>query len=354
MPDLDAVHLGLTKVGSFHQPIAIASRRGDDALYVAQQDGKVYALRGPDRRQVLDMSDRTRSSGEQGLLGLAIAPDGAHLYVDYTDRDGGDTHVDEYALADDGTVDAGSRRSVIEQDQPFPNHNGGSLVFGPDGDLYIGLGDGGSEGDPQRNGQKLDTWLSKILRIDPSATDGQPYGVPSDNPFVGRSGVKPEIWSYGVRNPWRFSFDSANGDLWIGDVGQDTTEEIDHVPATEGAGRGTNFGWSAYEGTHRFNDDQHAPDSWMPLYEYPHGDAGCSVTGGVVYHGRDVPTLDGAYVYSDYCAGGVNALAVAGGKVVEAKRLSDHPATVSSFGVDAAGEVYVLSLGGGVYRLTAD
>jgi glucose/arabinose dehydrogenase len=346
---LDQVKIKLTRVGSFTSPVALAVRVNDPALYVVEQGGMVRAIQGSGTRDVLDLTDLTSASGERGLLGLAFAPDGQHLYVDYTDNSG-DTNVDEYAIAADGTVDAGSRRRVLFQDQPYANHNGGNLVFGPDGYLYIGFGDGGSGGDPERRALDPKTWLGKILRIDPRASGGQDYTVPADNPFVGNRAYLPEIWSIGLRNPWRFSFDSANGDLWIGDVGQGSIEEVDFVPAAQGAGKGTSFGWSAYEGTHRFNQDQSAPGSWMPIYEYPHG-PGCSVTGGFVYRGSAVPALKGAYLFSDYCAGGVNGLLANGLKLAAQKRLVNDPPTVSSFGVDGKGEVYVLSLGGGVFRI---
>jgi glucose/arabinose dehydrogenase len=347
---LDQVRLRLTSIASFSAPLAMAIRAGDPAFYIAEQGGKVWALQGTSKRQVLDLSSMTKASGEQGLLGLAIAPDGTRLYVDYTDNNG-DSNVDEYALAADGTVDPNTRRPILFQDQPYPNHNGGNIVFGPDGFLYIGFGDGGSGGDPDRNALNPKTFLGKILRIDPHASGNQPYTIPPSNPYFGRTDVVPEIWSTGLRNPWRYSFDSANGDLWVADVGQNAWEEIDVVPAAQGAGKATNFGWSAFEGTHPFNTDQKAPGSWMPIYEYGHGTAGCSVTGGVVYRGRAIPALLGAYVYSDYCAGGVNALAVNGLTLVAQKRLSNDPPNVSSFGVGPNGEVYVMSLAGGFFRL---
>jgi glucose/arabinose dehydrogenase len=275
--------------------------------------------------------------------------------VSYTDNDG-DSRVDEYAMraADGGrnvVADPSSRSEVLALDQPYPNHNGGHIVFGPDGMLYVGFGDGGSGGDPQRRGQDPFSWLGKLLRIDPRPDGDRPYTVPPDNPYADGSGALPEIWSAGLRNPWRFSFDADTGDLWVGDVGQNAFEEIDLVPAAEGAGRGTNFGWSAFEGSTRFNADQGAPDHWLPIYEYHHGDSGCSVTGGVVYRGAAIPALRGAHLFGDYCAGGITALVAEGGRLVGTTRLADEPAQVVSFGTDADGEVYVLSLGGGVYRL---
>jgi glucose/arabinose dehydrogenase len=349
VPDLGTVAVKLTDIGRFDQPIAIVEH--DGAFYVAEQDGKVLAMDGGggEPREVLDMTDRTKASGEQGLLDLAFSPDGSHLYVSYTNDDG-DSRIDEYATSGDG-VDPSTRREVLAIDQPYANHNGGDIVFGPDDLLYAGYGDGGSAGDPQRNGQNPNTLLAKLLRIDPTPNGDAAYTIPPDNPYASGGGARPEIWSTGLRNPWRFSFDAATGDLWIGDVGQNAIEEVDHVPATDGAGRGTNFGWSAYEGSARYNDDQDAPGSWMPVYEYHHGADGCSVTGGFVYRGQAIPDLQGAYVYSDYCAGGVRALVAAGNQVTDQAVLSDQPGTVVSFGTDAKGELYVVSLGGTIYRL---
>jgi glucose/arabinose dehydrogenase len=291
----------------------------------------------------------TKANGEQGLLGLAFALDGTKLYVDYTDLSG-NSHVDEYTLGADEVADPASKREVLTQDQPYPNHNGGQLVFGPDGMLYIGFGDGGSGGDPQRHANDLGTWLGKILRIDPKATGDAPYAVPADNPFVGQSGAKPEIWSYGLRNPWRFSFDAANGDLWIGDVGQDTVEEVDHVTPADGNGRGVNFGWSAYEGTNRYNNDVSGDNVVMPVHEYQHGDDGCSISGGFVYRGTAIAALRGAYVFGDYCFTGVRAIDPA--NPAKATTILDQPPNVSAFGEGPGRELYVLSLTGTVYELT--
>ena len=347
-PQLDSVRLRLTEIGTFDQPVAIVER--DGVLYVAEQAGRVVAVAGGATHDALDMTDRTRAGGERGLLDLAFSPDGGHLYVSYTNNDG-DSRIDEYVMAGD-QVDAGTRREVFALDQPYPNHNGGGILFGRDGMLYAGYGDGGSGGDPQRNGQNPGTLLGKLLRIDPRPSADAPYTVPPDNPYVGASGVRPEIWSSGLRNPWRFSFDAVTGDLWVADVGQNAIEEIDHVPAAHGGGRGTNFGWSAYEGSARYNEDQDAPDAWMPILEYRHGADGCSISGGVVYRGRAIPALRGAYLYGDYCAGNVRAVVAApDGTVSQSATLSDAPEQVVSFGTDAAGEVYVVSLGGGIYRL---
>jgi glucose/arabinose dehydrogenase len=301
---------------------------------------------------VLDISDMISAGGERGFLGFAFSPDGSHLYVDYTDTNG-DTNVDEYAVDADGSVDATSRRRVLFQDQPYPNHNGGEVIFGQDGYLYIGLGDGGSGGDPQRNAMNLGTWLGKILRIDPRPNGDQPYTVPADNPFVGQADAKPEIWSYGLRNPWRFSFDAATNDLWIADVGQGNIEEVDRSAAADGSGKGVNFGWSAFEGRSRFNPDQPADGTVPPLFQYTHAGGNCSITGGYVYRGSAVPGLQGAYLFSDYCAGQVRALAVGPeGDLAASVVLSGEPGSVSSFGEGHGSELYVSSLGGNaVYRI---
>ena len=348
-PDLGKVAVKLTEIGRFDQPIAIVEH--DGVFYVAEQDGRILATDGDGSaaHEVLDMTDRTKASGEQGLLDLAFSPEGSHLYVSYTNNDG-DSRIDEYAMSADG-VDTSTRREVLAIEQPFANHNGGGILFGPDGLLYAGYGDGGSAGDPQRNGQKPTTLLAKLLRIDPTPDGDAAYTIPPDNPYASGGDARPEIWSTGLRNPWRFSFDAATGDLWIGDVGQNAIEEIDHVPAADGAGKGTNFGWSAYEGSARYNDDQDAPDSWMPVFEYQHGADGCSVTGGFVYRGQAIPALQGAYVYGDYCAAGVRALVADGNQVIDHAVLLDQPGQVVSFGTDAKGELYVVSLSGSIYRL---
>jgi glucose/arabinose dehydrogenase len=240
----------LEPVVALEQPVAMAVRAGDPSLYFAEKVGRVVALReGSEEPEIiLDLASEVSLGGEQGLLGLAFSPDGEFLYVNYTDVQG-DTRVVEFAFDDRG-ADASSRREVLLVDQPYSNHNGGNLAFGPDGYLYIGLGDGGSAGDPEGNAQSLSTMLGKMLRIDPRPEGGEPYGIPRDNPFVGREGTLPEIWAYGLRNPWRYSFDRETGDLWIGDVGQNTREEVDvQAAGTQG---GSNFGWDRLEGTQPF------------------------------------------------------------------------------------------------------
>jgi glucose/arabinose dehydrogenase len=265
--------------------------------------------------------------------------------VNYTDPDG-DTNVVEYTM--DGGRARAARR-VLRIDQPFSNHNGGNLVFGPDGYLYIGMGDGGSQGDPMQNGQNLSARLAKMLRIDPRPSGGRPYGIPPDNPFVGRGGARAEVWAFGLRNPWRYSFDRETGDLWIGDVGGGEREEVDFEPAGSRGGR--NYGWSLMEGTVRQSENL-PPGLVEPIHEYETGDGGtCAIVGGYVYRGNAIPALRGAYLFSDYCAGTIRALRYEGGKVVQQRALGLEVGSLASFGEDQDGELYVLSLSGSVYRI---
>jgi len=338
-------------VSDLASPVDLAWRGGDDVLYVALQGGTIVPVRGGVAgAPVLDISGSVTSGGEQGLLGLAFHPSEPLAYVNFTDT-AGNTVIAEYSVADDGTFDATSAREVLTIDQPYANHNGGNLEFGPDGYLYIGMGDGGSGGDPERRSLNVSELLGKMLRIDPTPDGDQPYSVPADNPFVGVVGARPEIWSVGLRNPWRYTFDSATGDLWIGDVGQGEWEEINLARAVEGGGRGMNFGWSAFEGTHRFNDDQSEDGVTMPIFEFQHGPAGCSVSGGDVYHGSEVPALAGWYVFSDYCSGIVTALQQTNGVLTGQVELGTIRA-VSAICSGPDGQLYVLSLGdNAIYRI---
>jgi glucose/arabinose dehydrogenase len=337
----------LVQVAELQQPVAMAVRPGDRAVYVAEQTGAVRALRAGkvDPTPVVDISDQVTAGGEQGLLGLAFSPDGRFLYLNFTDTDG-DSRVVELTMRG-GRADPGSLRLLLRVDDPFANHNGGQLAFGPDRLLYIAFGDGGGGGDPEGNGQSLGTLLGKILRIDPRPAGGRPYRVPSGNPFAGRGGARPEIWAYGLRNPWRFSFDPATGDLWIGDVGQNAWEEVDHEPARSG---GRNYGWNRREGLHAFEGERPA-GAVDPVIEYGREGGACTVIGGSVYWGRRIPGLRGAYLYGDYCAGWVRAARVRGGRVAEQRDLGLSVPNLTSFGVDPAGELYAMSLAGPVYRL---
>jgi glucose/arabinose dehydrogenase len=345
-PTQERLRLRLAKVAGLQQPLALAVRSGDPAVYVAQKTGQLVALRDGRTEVVLDLSTEVSVGGEQGLLGLAFSPDGAFLYVNYTDR-AGDTHVVEYEMGGDGVAE-GSRREVLAVDQPFGNHNGGHLAFGPDGYLYVGLGDGGSGGDPLGNGQDLGTLLGTMLRIDPRPAGGRPYTVPPDNPFAGREGARPEIWAFGLRNPWRYSFDRATGDLWIADVGQLAREEVNRQPA--GSTGGENYGWNRLEGTLPFEGDP-PPDAVAPVFDYGR-DTGGTVIGGFVYRGTAIPALRGAYVFGDFFSDRLMVLRPRDGDV-RFRRLPVGVPNLSSFGEDLDGELYVLSLSEGLFRLEA-
>jgi glucose/arabinose dehydrogenase len=338
----------LIRIATLDEPVALAVRSGDPALYVAEKGGRVVAIRdgSVDPVPVLDLSSEVSHGAEQGLLGIAFSPDGRFVYANYTDARG-DTNLVEAAM-DDRTADPSSLRLVLRVPQPYSNHNGGNLVFGPDGYLYVGLGDGGSAGDPRGYAQSPSTLLGKMLRIDPRPSGGEAYGIPPDNPFVHRQDARPEIWAYGLRNPWRYSFDRATGDLWIGDVGQFRWEEIDMQPAASGGGE--NYGWNAREGAHPYGPTDAPPGTVDPVAEYDHGGGGCGIIGGYVYRGEAIPGLVGAYVYSDLCLGRLEALRLRRGQVRRID-LGLSVQAVSSFGEDADGELYVLSLAGGIYRL---
>ena len=347
--ELARVQLRLTRIASFDEPLAMAVRSGDGALYVAEKRGRVRAVRGAavDPTPVLDIAADVSTGTEQGLLGLAFSGDGGRLYVNYTDK-GGDTRIVEFAMAG-GAADPATRREVLFVEQPFANNNGGQLVWGPDGRLWIGLGDGGGAGDPADNAQSLATLLGKILRIDPRPSGNLPYGVPSDNPLVG-TGSRPEIWAYGLRNPRRVSVDRATGDLWIGDVGQGSREEIDFQPA--GAGGGQNYGWPRLEGSKTYSG--RPPGSAVPpVYDYGRSGGNCGVTGGYVYRGSRIPGLGGAYVFADYCVGQLRAIRLADGRVVDERAFSATTRFLSGFGQDLGGELYALSQEGGVFRVDA-
>jgi glucose/arabinose dehydrogenase len=347
--------LKLTRVDDSQGVIAMTPRPKTRTLYLAEQRGVIWALRGNDRsaQPVIDLSDRvSQDGGERGLLGLTFSPDGTQLYVHYSDETG-DTQVDRYTMRG-GRADSSTRASILHVEQPQPNHNGGELVFGPDGYLYLGLGDGGGAGDqgdghvPGGNGQSLQTKLGKILRIDPSGASG--YAVPPDNPFVDTD-AQTEIWAYGLRNPWRFSFDKQTGDLWIGDVGQNEYEEIDREAATAGrdAGKGVNFGWNRVEGDHPYRGD--APDDAAPpVYEISHDTGACAVVGGYVYRGTRIPDLVGDYLFSDNCDGTIRLL-VRDGNGFAMRESGLEAEGVASFGQANDGTLYVVSMADGVFRI---
>ncbi|MBX3141687.1 MAG: PQQ-dependent sugar dehydrogenase [Trueperaceae bacterium] len=335
------------------QPVVITNA-GDERLFVAEQSGAVRIVSGGEllREPFLDLSGELSTGGERGLLGLAFPADyqaTGRFYVYYT-GDGGQTVLSRFTVTpgNPDRADPESEEVLLTQAQPYSNHNGGQIVFGPDGYLYVGLGDGGSGGDPQGNGQDLGTFLGKLLRLDVSGDTG--YTVPSDNPFVDRDGALPEIWAYGLRNPWRFSFDRGTGDLYIADVGQEAYEEVNFTPA--GTGGGLNYGWKLMEGLHCYaasSCDQ--AGLTLPVLEYPHGPQwGTSITGGYVYRGADVPALQGNYVFADFVSGRVWSTSAADGWAP--RPLFETGFNVSTFGEDAAGELYVAAYDSGmIYRV---
>jgi len=345
-------------VSGIPSPVDFQVPAGERArAFVVEQGGRIRVVRSGTlvATPFLDISSKIRAGGEQGLLGLAFHPQYAsngRFYVNYTDRSG-DTHISEFRASPPtaDAVDPATERELLFVRQPFANHNGGGLAFDNAGRLLIALGDGGSGGDPLNNGQKLGTLLGKILRIDVDA--GSPYVVPADNPFRATAGAHPEIWAYGLRNPFRIAIDRPTGDLYIGDVGQGRIEEVDVDPGSRRGG--LNYGWRITEGSRCFNPSSGCDTSGitMPIYEYSHGE-GCSVTGGVVYRGCRVPALAGTYFFADYCSAFVRSLRFANGQATELRdwtsslRGLDSP---TSFGLDAAGELYVVDQDGEIYRL---
>lgn len=341
---LTAEQVVFTEVAKVPGALDLAYRAGDKTLFVVSREGQISAIRNGvlDPKPVLDLTSSISAGGERGLLGLTFSTDAQNAYVDYTNTDG-NTVIAEYAVGTDGVFEPSSQRQLLTINQPYPNHNGGALRIGPDGFLYIGMGDGGAANDPDRRALNTSELLGKILRIDPKASASGPYSIPKDNPFAHDTKARPEIWAIGMRNPWRFNFDQATGDLWIADVGQDKWEEVDVAWADLGGIHGWNFGWSAYEGTHRFNVDQLGEQVTMPIYEYPHGDVGCSISGGVRYRGKAVPSLVGSYVYGDYCSGQVRALHINDDRVVSTEvTLSKDMAGTSAIAQGPDGELYVL------------
>lgn len=352
-PDPTAYRLVAIAKG-IQSPVGMGySPDGTGRLFILEQEGVIRLWQNDRLASIpfLDIRKRVGSRGsEQGLLGIAFHPNYAqngYFYVNYTDRNG-DTVIARFQANPPSatTADPASEKILLNIAQPYANHNGGAVVFGQDGYLYLGLGDGGSAGDPQNNAQSLNTLLGKLLRLD--VDGGDPYAIPPSNPYRSGGGL-PEIWAYGLRNPWRLSFDRQTGDLYIGDVGQNLWEEIDYLP--NGASGDLNFGWKYLEGTHPYQGTP-PPEFKLipPIYEYGH-DQGCSVTGGLVYRGRNLPEWNGVYLFGDYCAGWIAGLRLLPDGTWQVQRLLRDLGRISSFGEDEQGEVYVIDHGGTVYRL---
>jgi glucose/arabinose dehydrogenase len=358
-----AITLGLAAYTSgFTQPVAIANAGdGTDRLFVVEQGGRIRIISEAGTllsTPFLDIQARVSCCGEQGLLGLAFHPSyrsNGRFYVYYTDT-GGSLVIAEYRRSSTNANRASTKERrllrIAHPDQA--NHNGGQLAFGPDGYLYIGTGDGGGGGDPNENGQKRTTLLGKILRIAPNVTSATPaYRIPSTNPWAKSTTSRREIWAYGLRNPWRFSFDRLAGSLWIADVGQNTYEEVNRSLRSAGGGRGANYGWDQYEALSCFEGPCTSTGKTFPLASYTHGTNGCSVTGGYVYRGSRHPVLAGRYLFGDYCTGRIWAVAAAGAARQKPVLLRDTALQISAFGEGETGELYVVDYAAGrVYRIT--
>jgi len=327
-----------------------------DLIFITEQGGVIYSFSSNNPQQAdvfLDITDRVNRGGnEEGLLGLAFDPDyreNGYLYVYYSVADPSRSVLARFSIDEEDTdvADPESEVIIVEVAQPYANHNAGQLAFGPDGYFYIGLGDGGGSGDPLGHAQNLSTVLGSILRIDVNGLSAPgDYAIPADNPFMGTEDAREEIWAFGLRNPWRFSFDLETGLLWAADVGQNLWEEIDIIT------KGANYGWNIMEGSHCYSPSTGCNQSGLtlPIFEYDHSQ-GCSVTGGYVYRGDQIPALQGYYIYGDYCSGNIWALAYDGSAVTENIRLVDSGLSITSFGEDLAGNLYILDRQGGIYTL---
>jgi glucose/arabinose dehydrogenase len=346
--------LRLVEVASgLQSPVHLTAPAADARLFIVEQPGRIRIVENGQllATPFLDIAAKVSSGGERGLLSVAFHPQYAQngfLYVNYTDR-AGDTRIERYRVsANRNVADPASASLVLHVRQPYSNHNGGLVVFGPDGMLYIGMGDGGGGGDPEEAGQDPLQLLGKLLRIDVDAA--QPYGMPAGNPYAGKSGGRGEIWALGMRNPWRFSFDHTAKLLYVADVGQNRLEEVNVVPAGQA---GVNYGWDTMEGSDCFEPSSGCPRTGLtlPVLEYTHGD-GCSITGGFVYRGQAIPGLQGHYLYADYCKGWVRSFRYADGQAAD-KRSYPLPdvGNISSFGEDSQRELYVISHRGTVHRI---
>lgn len=326
----------LVLVGLFDKPVDIASRAGDTGLYIAQQSGRVVRLGVTGKRIItLDLSSAISTGSEQGLLGLVFHPTGKSIFVNYTDLKG-DTVVARFAIKLDGTAIKSSRVVLFTLRQPYANHNGGGLAFGPNGQLFVATGDGGSGGDPERRALDPTSRLGKLISLNPNATS--------------QSGNGLKIWSRGLRNPWRFEFD-VQGNLWIADVGQNTWEEVNLARASDGFGKGKSFGWSAYEANSRFNSDQSTAGHLFPVYAYEHGNTACSISGGTRIRDTNLVSLRNWYVFGDYCSGKVTAIWVEGNKTTRVISLASNVGSITAVRTVFGGAAYVLTHEGKVLQI---
>jgi len=334
-------------------PVYLTATSGDSRLFIVEQPGRIRIVRNGQLMATpfLDITTRVSSGGERGLLSVAFHPQyrsNGHLFVNFTNLSG-NTRIERFTVSTNpDVVSASSSKLILEIAQPAANHNGGLNLFGPDGMLYIGMGDGGGAGDPFGNGQNRNTLLGAMLRID--IDRGDPYAIPPDNPFVGQPGARGEIWAIGLRNPWRFAFDRQASLLYVADVGQGRLEEVDVVPASR---PGVNYGWNIMEGSACYNAAScNRQGLELPALEYDHTGGACSITGGFIYRGTLIPEIAGQYFYSDFCAGWVRSFRYAGGAVLDRREWNmGDVGSVTSFGEDSSGELYIVSANGRVYRI---
>ncbi len=355
--------LVLEPIAEIENPIAITGRSGTLNLYVATREGTIRVIErtiSPTKsiermsvasRPMLDLTGLVALEGEQGLLNLTFSSDGRNLFVFYSDLNG-DSVVDKYEVDRSDRASVEDRIELIRVPQPQKNHNGGGLAVGPDGYLYIGLGDGGGSGDPEETGQDPSDLLASLLRIDPVTGETSNYSVPANNPFADGVEGAAEVWLYGVRNPWRISFDQLTGDLWIADVGQNAIEEINLLAERNGGGLGANLGWNLVEGTESFEGGTAPADHAAPLYTYVHEDGRCSVTGGHTMRADLMPQFEGVYVFGDYCSGEIFGLSIVDGAVLARPlTVSAAPGELVSFGQDTEGRIFVVESGGRISRI---
>ena len=347
------ISLGVEEVArGLDAPVYLTAPSGDQRLFVVEQPGRIRIVEnsGMIVKPFLDITGKVGYGGERGLLSVAFHPayrSNGFFFVNYTDKSG-DTRIERYTVsADRNVADPASARMILTIRQPYSNHNGGHNLFGPDGMLYVGMGDGGSQRDPHGNGQNTNVLLGKLLRID--VDRGEPYSVPSGNPYASGGG-RGEIWATGLRNPWRFAFDRTTGLLYIADVGQEKYEEINIAPASRA---GVNYGWSIMDGPSCFRSPFCSKTQFQqPALTYGHDRGTCSIIGGFVYRGRKIPEIAGQYFYSDYCSSWIRSVTYADGKVSEPRQwLDGGVGSIASFGEDSQGELYICSSNGRVYRI---